>query len=153
VKMSNYFEKITNCNNETWYRCYINFEKKVLREKEITNESIGDLILYARTYEECNIDEIEKFTVGIFERVNYISSITWTKWEVSGSISFSSYKKSAGYRVDIPTNLIIDTVESFLGKTKEIAKSSVVEKETCSECKGTGILDFEFYTRKCSCVL
>ena len=28
-----------------------------------------------------------------------------------------------------------------------------VESSCCPECKGTGILDFEFYTRKCKCQL
>jgi hypothetical protein len=28
-----------------------------------------------------------------------------------------------------------------------------IENTTCEKCKGTGVLDFEFYTRKCECQL
>ncbi len=46
---------------------------------------------------------------------------------------------------------VIQALENEGNEAKVEVKT--IAKSSCKECGGTGIIDMEFYTRKCSCVL
>ena len=48
---------------------------------------------------------------------------------------------------------IIARIEALFTTEQVVVETKTVEKPTCKECKGSGIIDTGFYTRTCACRL